>query len=213
MDGHSVTAYVWGDPAASAPTCCSRMAGPATARGSRHGCRDCAPKAMRWSRSTSPRTVAVAGQLGHPARLHPPPARRRPAFRPGGRRDRPFARRRGDLPMALTRGLQARRAVLIAPAADPVAAAERFADVMWIGRNLCQRMFAYFESRIGITFDEQQAHHTAPMIGRPGADRARPRGSRRALVPKASATRVTGRIRACSARAGSDTGACSTTRG
>jgi pimeloyl-ACP methyl ester carboxylesterase len=68
---------------------------------------------------------------------------------------------------ALTRGLQAERAVLIAPAADPIAAAERFADLVWIGRNLCQRMFEFFESRIGITFDEQQAHHTAPVIGRP----------------------------------------------
>ncbi|GAA5073043.1 alpha/beta hydrolase [Lysobacter panacisoli] len=68
---------------------------------------------------------------------------------------------------ALSRGLQAERAVLIAPAADPVAAAERFADFMWIGRNLCQRMFGYFESLIGISFDEQQAHRTAPVIGRP----------------------------------------------
>ncbi len=68
---------------------------------------------------------------------------------------------------ALARGLQAERAVLIAPAADPVDAVQRFADLLWIGRNLCQRMFAFFESRIGITFDEQQAHHTAPLIGRP----------------------------------------------
>lgn len=69
--------------------------------------------------------------------------------------------------LAMARGLQAGRAVLIAPAADPIAAAERFADMMWIGANLCARMFAYFERRIGITFEEQQAHHNAPAIGRP----------------------------------------------
>ena len=28
-------------------------------------------------------------------------------------------------------------------------------------------MFAYFEGRIGITFEEQQAHLNAPAIGRP----------------------------------------------
>jgi pimeloyl-ACP methyl ester carboxylesterase len=69
--------------------------------------------------------------------------------------------------LAMARGLQAGRAVLIAPAADPVAAAERFAELMWIGANLCEKMFAYFERRIGISFDEQQAHRNAPAIGRP----------------------------------------------
>lgn len=69
--------------------------------------------------------------------------------------------------LAMARGLKASRAVLIAPAADPVAAAERFANVMWIGHRLFQRMFTYFESRIGITFAEQQAHLNAPVIGRP----------------------------------------------
>lgn len=69
--------------------------------------------------------------------------------------------------LALARGLKAERAVLIAPAADPVAATERFARMMWIGANLCERMFAYFEQRIGISFQSQQAHVNAPHIGRP----------------------------------------------
>ncbi|MFC5595247.1 alpha/beta fold hydrolase [Lysobacter niastensis] len=69
--------------------------------------------------------------------------------------------------LAMARGLQAERAVLIAPAADPVAAAERFAGLMWIGANLCQRMFSYFERIVGTTFDEQQTHRNAPVIGRP----------------------------------------------
>jgi len=68
---------------------------------------------------------------------------------------------------ALARGMKAERAVLIAPAADPVAAAERFADLLWIGQTLSRRMFEYFESRFGISFEEQQAHRTAPVIGRP----------------------------------------------
>ena len=58
--------------------------------------------------------------------------------------------------------------MLIAPAADPVAAAERFADFDVARRGyLGRRMFAYFERRIGITFEEQQAHLNAPAIGRP----------------------------------------------
>jgi pimeloyl-ACP methyl ester carboxylesterase len=69
--------------------------------------------------------------------------------------------------LAMARGLRADRAVLIAPAADPVAAAERFANLMWIGASLCERMFAYFERLVGTTFDEQQAHRNAPSIGRP----------------------------------------------
>lgn len=69
--------------------------------------------------------------------------------------------------VALARGLQAGRAVLIAPAADPVAAAERFAGFMWIGAPLRRRMLAYFESLIGFGFDELQAHRNAPRIGRP----------------------------------------------
>lgn len=69
--------------------------------------------------------------------------------------------------LAMARGLQADRAVLIAPAADPIAAAERFARLMWIGERACQRLFAYFERSIGVSFEEQQAHRNAPAIGRP----------------------------------------------
>jgi len=69
--------------------------------------------------------------------------------------------------LAMARGLRAERAVLIAPAADPVAAAHRFAHLVWIGEHLCRRMFAYFEQRIGIGFEEQQAHLNAPVIASP----------------------------------------------
>jgi pimeloyl-ACP methyl ester carboxylesterase len=69
--------------------------------------------------------------------------------------------------LALARGLQAGRAILVAPAADPVAAAHRFARTVGLGRALCERMMAGFQSRLGISFDEQRADRTAPAIGRP----------------------------------------------
>ena len=69
--------------------------------------------------------------------------------------------------LALARGLQAGRAVLVAPAADPVAAAHRFARTVGLGRALCERMMAGFQARLGISFDEQRADRTAPSIARP----------------------------------------------
>jgi len=69
--------------------------------------------------------------------------------------------------LALSRGLQARRAVLIAPAADPIAAAERFARFVWLGADFGRRMFARFERALRIEAAELQAHANAPAIGRP----------------------------------------------
>jgi len=70
--------------------------------------------------------------------------------------------------LALAGGLQAERAILVAPAADPVDATHRFAGVVGLAGYLCQRMFEMFEARMGIRFDDQQAHRQAPWIGRPG---------------------------------------------
>lgn len=69
--------------------------------------------------------------------------------------------------LALARGLQAERAILVAPAADPVAAAHRFARTIGLGAALCERMMAGFHARLGISFDEQRAERAAPAIGRP----------------------------------------------
>lgn len=69
--------------------------------------------------------------------------------------------------VALARGLPAARAVLIAPAADPVAAAQRFARVVGLPMRLCRGMVAKFESMVGASFDEFQAQNNAPRIGRP----------------------------------------------
>ena len=68
---------------------------------------------------------------------------------------------------ALARGLQAECAVLIAPAADPVDAALRFARFIRLPERLCRRMIAMFEARIGIRFAAFQAHRNAPRIARP----------------------------------------------
>lgn len=69
--------------------------------------------------------------------------------------------------LALARGLVAERAVLIAPAADPIAAVERFSRFVWLAGFLGRRMFARFEQAMRFDADELQAHNNAPMIGRP----------------------------------------------
>ena len=67
----------------------------------------------------------------------------------------------------LARGLAAERAILIAPSADPVAAAFRFAQLVGLPGRLCRRMIEGFERRIGMGFAEFQAHRNAPRIARP----------------------------------------------
>ena len=69
--------------------------------------------------------------------------------------------------LAMARGLAAGRAILIAPAADPVAAARRFSRLVGLPMRLCRRMIARFEAVIGMSFDELQAQRNAPRIGRP----------------------------------------------
>lgn len=69
--------------------------------------------------------------------------------------------------LALARGLQAQRAILIAPAADPLAAVERFSNFVWLAGYLGRRMFARFEQAMRFDASELQAHNNAPRIGRP----------------------------------------------
>lgn len=69
--------------------------------------------------------------------------------------------------IALSEGLAAERAVLIAPPADPGAAIERFADFVGLSRALCRRMLAGFEDRLGVSFSNMQAQHSTPRIARP----------------------------------------------
>jgi pimeloyl-ACP methyl ester carboxylesterase len=69
--------------------------------------------------------------------------------------------------VALARGLAAERAILIAPAADPLAAMERFSRVVWLGAHWGARLAALFERQTRVPIEELQAHRNAPMIGRP----------------------------------------------
>jgi pimeloyl-ACP methyl ester carboxylesterase len=69
--------------------------------------------------------------------------------------------------LALARGLEAQRAVLIAPAADPLEAVERFSRFIWLAGYLGRRMFARFEEAMRFEVGDLQAQNNAPKIGRP----------------------------------------------
>ena len=69
--------------------------------------------------------------------------------------------------LALARGLQAERTVLIAPAADPLAAADRFGSVVGLAQSLRSRLFDEFEKRSRIPVAGLQAHLSVPFIARP----------------------------------------------
>ena len=69
--------------------------------------------------------------------------------------------------VALARGLAADRAILIAPAADPLAAMERFSRFVWMGGHFGRRIAALFEHQTRVPIEDLQAHRNAPLIGRP----------------------------------------------
>ncbi|WP_255322803.1 alpha/beta fold hydrolase [Lysobacter sp. K5869] len=165
VDGHAIACYVWGDP--------QRQPYVLFAHGwSSHGTR-----VAKWLPALRAAGYAVVAfdQLGHgrsEGRLATLPDFTRHLHAVGAHYG-PAAVAIGHslggaaTLLAMARGLRAERAVLIAPAADPVAAVKRFARFLWVGEDLCRRMFAYFEARIGISFDSQQAHRNAPNIAKP----------------------------------------------
>lgn len=69
--------------------------------------------------------------------------------------------------LALARGLEAERAILIAPAADPVAAGRRFARQIGLSASLRRRMFALLEKRLSMHLDDMFPERNAPRVGRP----------------------------------------------
>lgn len=69
--------------------------------------------------------------------------------------------------IALANGMQAQRAVLIAPAADGLAAMERFCRLLWLDAPFARRMAALFERRTRVSVDDLQAHRYVAAIGRP----------------------------------------------
>jgi pimeloyl-ACP methyl ester carboxylesterase len=69
--------------------------------------------------------------------------------------------------VALARGMAAERAVLIAPAADPLAAMERFSRFVWLGTGFGAQLAAFLERTTRVSIDSLQAHRNAPLIGHP----------------------------------------------
>jgi pimeloyl-ACP methyl ester carboxylesterase len=70
--------------------------------------------------------------------------------------------------VAMARGLDAQRVVLISPPADPVEAARRFASVVGLRSSLALRMMDEFETLMGVPVASFMAQSTAPAIARPG---------------------------------------------
>ncbi|RDZ29696.1 alpha/beta fold hydrolase [Lysobacter silvisoli] len=165
IDGHAIATYVWGDPHAQPYVLFA------------HGWSSHGTRVAKWLPALREAGYAVVAfdQLAHgrsggrlatlpdfTRHLHAVGAHYGPAAAVIG-----HSLGGAAAMLALARGLQAERAVLIAPPADPAAAVGRFARFLWVGEDLMRRMFAYFESRIGISFDAQQAHHNVPRIGHP----------------------------------------------
>jgi len=69
--------------------------------------------------------------------------------------------------IALRDGLEADRAVLIAPPADMSAAADRFADFVGLAPHLLEPLHHALEVRAGVRFEELQAHRNVREIDRP----------------------------------------------
>lgn len=70
--------------------------------------------------------------------------------------------------VAMARGLDAQRVVLISPPADPVEAARRFGSVVGLRSSLALRMMDEFETLMGVPVSSFMAQSTAPAIARPG---------------------------------------------
>jgi pimeloyl-ACP methyl ester carboxylesterase len=76
----------------------------------------------------------------------------------------------GGAALALAQGedWHAQRIILIAPAADMEAAANRFIHFVHLGEHLRNPFFNWFERRTGFAPRDLAAHHHVPMLGQPG---------------------------------------------
>lgn len=68
--------------------------------------------------------------------------------------------------LALADGVLAERAILVAPAADPLDAASRFARFVGLADRLASRLFDEYEARHPLRVASLQAHLKAPAIAR-----------------------------------------------
>ncbi|RYE89637.1 MAG: alpha/beta fold hydrolase, partial [Oxalobacteraceae bacterium] len=69
--------------------------------------------------------------------------------------------------LALSRGMAAERVVLVAPAADPMAAADRFGSAVGLAPSLRTHLFDEFERRFRMRVAGMQAHVNVPYLARP----------------------------------------------
>ena len=69
--------------------------------------------------------------------------------------------------IALADGMLAERAILIAPAADPVAASQRFGRFVGLTESLTAHLFDEYEARHPTRVASLHVHVKAPLIGRP----------------------------------------------
>ena len=69
--------------------------------------------------------------------------------------------------VALSRGMQAERVLLLAPAADPFAAAQRFGGFIGLAQHLTRRIFEDYEAMTAQSVADFQAQATSPHIARP----------------------------------------------
>lgn len=165
VDGRSIATYAWGDPATQPYVLLV------------HGWSSHGTRFLPW--------IAHLREAGYAAVAFDQPAH----GRSGGRRSSlpEFARalsgvaQRFGRPaavvghslggaataVALAGGLRTDRAILIAPAADPVDATNRFGRLLRLPERITRRMVALFETAVGSGFDDLQAHRNAPRIGCP----------------------------------------------
>lgn len=163
--GQQIGLYAWGDPAAQPYVLLA------------HGWSSHAMRFLRWVRPLRDAGYAVVGfdQVGH--------------GRSSGRRSHlpgfadllgEVARRHGNAAaviahslggaatvLAAADGLAADRMILIAPVADPAAAASRFARFVGLAEHLATHLFDEFEARHPLRVADLQAHLKAPVIARP----------------------------------------------
>lgn len=76
----------------------------------------------------------------------------------------------GGAAAALAQGeaWHADKVILIAPAADPVAATQRFSQFVHLGEHLRGRLHASLEAMTGVSIHDLQVHRHLPTLGQPG---------------------------------------------
>ncbi|MBN6151103.1 alpha/beta fold hydrolase [Xanthomonas sp. AmX2] len=165
IDGETVALYRWGDPATQPLLLFS------------HGWSSFGLRVLPWLPRLRAQGYAVVSfdQIAHGR------SSGRHATLPGfGRVLAEVARRQGPLHgvighslgaaaivLALAEGVHARRVVLVAPPADALAATDRFAGLLGLGRPALPAFHRAVEARAGVSFAAVAAQHIGPGLATP----------------------------------------------